>query len=76
MRKNRDPVAPAKPSDAAKKKTAVRVTEDASPIHSFTTLLAELGTRCRHRCRLQSDPESPPLFRTPNRLQFKRAPWP
>lgn len=60
-RKNRDPVAPAKPSDAAQKKKATRVTKDALSIHSFTTLIAELGTRCRHRCRLQSDPESPPI---------------
>ncbi len=58
-RKNRDPVAPAQPSDGARRKKAARVTEDALPIHSFTTLLAELGTRCRHRCRLHSDPESP-----------------
>ncbi len=60
-RQNRDPVAPAKTSDTARRKKAARVTEDALPVHSFTTLLAESGTRCRHRCRLQSDLESPPV---------------
>ena len=61
-RKQRDPVAPAEPSIAAKNKKVARTTEDGLPIHSFTTLLAEMGTRCRHRCRVKSDPECPPLF--------------
>jgi len=26
------------------------------PVHSFATLLNELGTRCRNTCRLTSDP--------------------
>jgi transposase len=57
-RKRRDPVAPAQPSTAAKRKKSARETEEGLPIHSFTTLMAELGTRCRHRCRLKSDPSS------------------
>jgi len=61
-RKRRDPVAPAEPTALAKKKKTGRVTEDGLPIHSFATLMAELGTRCRHRCRLKSDPESPAFF--------------
>jgi len=61
-RKQRDPVAPAEPSIAAKNKKVARTTEDGLPIHSFTTLLAEMGTRCRHRCRVKSDPACPPLF--------------
>ncbi|MGH8550257.1 MAG: transposase [Methylococcales bacterium] len=44
-RKNRDPVAPAKPSATARQKKVARITEDHLPIQSFTTLLAELGTR-------------------------------
>jgi len=61
-RKRRDPVAPAKPSEAARRKKTERETEDGFPIHSFATLMAELGTRCRHLCRLKSDPDSPALF--------------
>ena len=57
-RKTRDPVAPAKPSASAKKKKALRVTTEGLPIHSFETLLAELATRCRNRCRIKSDPNS------------------
>lgn len=61
-RQQRDPVAPALPSAAARAKKAARGTEHRPwPTHSFTTLLAELGTRCRHQCRLLSDPESPPI---------------
>ncbi len=58
-RKTRDPVAPAKPSASAKRKKAVRQTTDGLSIHSFETLLADLATRCRHRCRMKSDPQSP-----------------
>jgi transposase len=60
-RKRRDPVAPAKPSASAKKKKTVRLTPDGLPIHSFETLLAELATRCRNRCRIKSDPNSAPF---------------
>lgn len=60
-RKTRDPVAPAQPSAAAKKKKSVRLTADGLPIHSFETLLAELATRCRNRCRIKSDPNSLPF---------------
>jgi transposase len=57
-RATRDPVAPARPSESAKKKKALRVTADGLPIHSFATLMAELGTRCRNRCRLKSSQTS------------------
>ena len=60
-RKTRDPVAPAKPSAQAKKKKLVRVTADGLPIHSFETLLADLATRCRNRCRIKSDPNGTPF---------------
>ena len=53
-RNTRDPVAPAQPSPAAQQKKASRLTADGLPIHRFNTLLAALGTRCRHRCRVTS----------------------
>jgi len=37
----------------------LRRTPDGHPIHSFDTLMAELGTRCRNRCRVESDPSCP-----------------
>lgn len=58
-RKRRDPILPAKPSPSAQRKKRQRHTEDGLPVHSFATLLAELATRSRHRCRLNSDPHSP-----------------
>lgn len=58
----RDPVAPAEPSIAAKSKKIARITENGLLIHSFKTLMAEMGTRCRHRCRVKSDPQCPPIF--------------
>jgi len=53
-RQHRDPVAPAKPSAAAQQKRRTRQTEDGFPIHSFSTLLEALGTRCRNTCHTNS----------------------
>ena len=73
-RAERDPVAPAKPSRSAKKKKTVRLTPDGLPIHSFGTILAELGTRCRNKCRHKTDRPAPTLSKLtePNPIQ-KRA---
>ena len=70
-RNTRDPVAPAQPSAAAKKKKAIRLTAEGLPLHSFETLLAELGTRCRNRCRIGVDPTAPTFqhLTEPNALQ-------
>ncbi len=70
-RARRDPVAPAQPSEQAKRKKAVRLTADGLPIHSFKTLLAELGTRCRHRCRMKSDPDSPAIYQDTERTPLQ-----
>jgi len=51
----RDPVAPAQPSTSVKVKKQDHRTLDGLPVHSFRTLLSELGTRCRNICRLGSD---------------------
>lgn len=59
----RDPVAPATPSEAAKRKKTERLNAEGLPIHSFHTLMGELATRCRHRCRLMAAPDSPLITR-------------
>lgn len=68
-RKRRDPVAPAESSVAAKKKKQARQTEDGLPIHSFSTLLVALGTRCRNTCRASTD-------RSGSTFQLLTAPTP
>jgi transposase len=55
-RKTRDPVAKAEPSCSAKRKKVDRATPAGLPVHSFDTLLKELATLCRNRCRIQDDP--------------------
>ena len=72
-RKKRDPVAPAKPSAAAKRKKVTRITEAGLTIQSFSTLMAELATRCRNRCRLKADPQGPVLYQDtePTALQAR-----
>jgi len=47
-RSQRDPVAPAKPSDSVQQKKAHRQTAEGLPIQSFHTLLQALATRCRN----------------------------
>lgn len=52
IRWTRDPVAPAHPSISAQKKKQTRRTPEGLPVHSFHTLLRELGTRSKNTCRL------------------------
>jgi transposase len=55
----RDPVAPAKRSDAAELKALTHTLEDGTPAHSFGTLLAELGTIVRNTCRMPQTEHAP-----------------
>jgi len=61
-RKTRDPVKRAKPSVSVERKKARRLTSEGLVVQSFDTLLEELGTRCRNRCRIQSDPQGPTFY--------------
>ena len=62
QRTKRDPVAPAMQSASVLQKKRSRVTEDGYAVHSFETLINELGTRCRNRCRIKSNTEEKPLY--------------
>lgn len=62
-RKTRDPVAPAVASDSAKQKKSSRRKSRDLPVHSFSSLLEDLGTLCRHWCRLWADPDAPTIRR-------------
>jgi transposase len=68
----RDPVAPAKRSAAALKKAAQQRLDDGTPVHSFSTLLAELATIVRNTCRAPNAGAHAPTFdvlTTPNPKQ-------
>ena len=68
----RDPVAPAKRSQAALDKIACRILDDGTPVHSFSTLLAELATIVRNTCRTRNAGADVPTFElltTPNPKQ-------
>ena len=49
-------VAPAPRSEAAKRKDSTKRTELDEPVHSFRSLLADMGTLCKNRVRFLSDP--------------------
>jgi len=51
-RKTRHPVKPAEASVSAQRKKTRKETPDGLPVHSFPTLMAALGTKCRNRCRI------------------------
>jgi len=72
-RARRDPVAPAIPTPTARHKKSTHEGPDGFDLHSFRTLLHELATLCRNRCRLMSDPTSPTFERLtdPTALQTK-----
>ena len=56
----RDPVAPAQRSAAALTKATHRTLDDGTPVHSFSTLMAELATLVRNTCRTpHAGPDAP-----------------
>jgi transposase len=65
LRKHRDPVLAAKPSESAKTKKQTHRTEDGLDVHSFETLMAELAIRGRNTYRLKSDPTGPTFKQMP-----------
>jgi transposase len=68
----RDPVAPARRSKAALAKAARHTLDDGTPVHSFSTLLAELATIVRNTCRTPNAGPDAPTFEvltTPNAKQ-------
>lgn len=60
-RRSRDPVAPAQSSESARRKKKTHVTTAGLPVHSFRTLMAHLGTRCRNTCIVSADPKRRPF---------------
>ena len=72
-RKERDPIKPAVSSKSAMKKKSTKTNTEGLPVHSFRSLVMELGTRSRNRCRQKSAPESPVIFQDtePTPLQIR-----
>jgi transposase len=60
-RQRRDPVAPARASESARQKKKTHTTPGDLPVHSFRTLMAHLGTRCRNTCIVSTDPNQTPF---------------
>ena len=68
----RDPVAPAQRSKTAQAKVARHALDDGTPVHSFSTLMAELATIVRNTCRTPNAGLDAPTFEiltTPNAKQ-------
>jgi len=68
----RDPVAPAKRSEAALEKVATHLSADGKPVHSLRTLIAELATLVRNTCRtpgVLGHPATFDILTTPTTLQ-------
>jgi transposase len=59
---SREPVAPAERSKAALEKVARRTLDDGTPVHSFSTLMAELATIVRNTCRAPALGADAPTF--------------
>ena len=67
--KRADPVAPAQRSDEALSKTARKRTHNDDPVHSFTSLLADLATICANHIQPTNDPAAFTMITTPTPLQ-------
>jgi len=67
--KRADPVAPAQRSDEALAKAARKRTDDDTPVHSFTSLLADLATICANHIQPTDDLPAFTKVTTPTPLQ-------
>jgi len=65
----RDPVAPARRSEAAERKVQTHLLEDGTQAHSYATLLQELSTIVRNRCMAKGSSTPFDLLSTPNHTQ-------
>ena len=61
-KQTRDPVAPAQRSAAALRKANRQHLDDGTPVHSFSTLLAELASIVRNTCRTPMAGDNAPTF--------------
>lgn len=70
-KRTRDPVLPARRSDAARDKIASRRRPDGTDLHCFTTLLDTLATIVRNTCRVPGDTTKATfdILTTPDALQ-------
>ena len=67
--KRANPVAPAQRSDEALTKAARKRTDDHTPVHSFTSLLADLATICANQIQPADDLPAFTKITTPTPLQ-------
>ena len=67
--KRADPVAAAQRSDTALAKASRKHTEDNHPVHSFTSLLADLATICANHIQPTHDMPAFTMITTPTPLQ-------
>ncbi len=67
--KRANPVAAAQRSDEALAKATRKRTDDNTPVHSFTTLLADLGTVCANHIQPTDDMPAFTMTTTPTPLQ-------
>ncbi len=70
--RRKSPVAPARVSESAKAKADTKLASDGLPVHSFTTLLADLATLTLNEAMAPSNPDHHfPVFAQPTPLQSR-----
>jgi hypothetical protein len=67
--KRANPVAAAQRSDQALRKAARKRTDDDTPVHSFTSLLADLATICANQIQPTHDMPAITMITSPTPLQ-------
>jgi hypothetical protein len=71
-KKTRDPVAPAKRSDAALRKVHSKQLDDGTEVHSFRTMLELLAGIVRNVCRIPGAAADEPTFHVTTTANFKQ----
>jgi transposase len=68
----RDPVSQALSSASAMRKKSRKKTPEGFPVHSFESLMPELGTLCRNQCRIKSNAELPSFVQLTEPTAFQK----
>lgn len=72
QRQERDPVAPAKSSTQRRRKAETRTTGDGLEVHSWSTLIAHLGSLQKNRCRYVGDQTVPSFWKNTQATDLQR----
>jgi len=72
-KKTRDPVKQAQPSQSVKNKKKSKINDKGFIVHSFETLVAELSTLCKNKCRFKALKNGLPFYQKTEPTEIQKT---